>query len=45
MSQVTHQITFKWWHESKEIKEPTESLLREEAVESVVSRFHALIKR
>jgi len=35
MSQVTHQITIKWWHESQEIKEPTDSLLREEAIESV----------
>jgi len=34
MSQVTHQITFKWWNES-EIKEPTTSLLREDAIESI----------
>lgn len=35
MSQITHQITFKWWHESKEIKAPTDSLLREDAIESI----------
>jgi hypothetical protein len=35
MSQVNFQINFKWWHESKEIKEPTLSLLKEDAIESI----------
>lgn len=35
MSGINFQINFKWWHESKEIKEPTESLLKEDAIESI----------